>query len=107
LIKRKVAIAPHHNLNFFWKRIMFGMLIRPVFVDHELQEKLFRASGPELDNRAARIDYGRPCYRGIQGKLASSDRSLTLKIARADIANFLSRQLSDMRYAQKAVGISN
>ena len=23
------------NLNFFWKRIMFGLLLRPVFLDHE------------------------------------------------------------------------
>jgi uncharacterized protein YbjT (DUF2867 family) len=33
------------NLNFFWKRIMFGALLKPVFLDHELQEKLVRASG--------------------------------------------------------------
>ena len=33
------------NLNFFWKRIMFGALLKPVFKDHELQEQLVRASG--------------------------------------------------------------
>lgn len=33
------------TLNFFWKHIMFGLLLRPVFRDHERQEDLVRASG--------------------------------------------------------------
>ncbi|MEM8664669.1 MAG: NAD(P)-binding oxidoreductase, partial [Pseudomonadota bacterium] len=33
------------NLNFFWKRIMFGGLLRVPFADHELQERLVEASG--------------------------------------------------------------
>ena len=33
------------NLNFWWKHVMFGALLKPVFKDHELQENLVRASG--------------------------------------------------------------
>ncbi len=32
-------------LNFFWKRIMFGLLLRPAYADHEAQEALVRQSG--------------------------------------------------------------
>ena len=95
------------NLNFFWKRIMFGMLIRPVFLDHELQEKLVRASGLNWTIVRPGSFTDGPATGAFKENFAPSDRSLTLKIARADIANFLSRQLSDTRYAQKAVGISN
>ena len=33
------------NLNFWWKRVMFGVLLAPVFRDHELQEQLVEVSG--------------------------------------------------------------
>jgi uncharacterized protein YbjT (DUF2867 family) len=33
------------TLNFWWKRVMFGALLSPVFRDHELQERLVEASG--------------------------------------------------------------
>jgi len=33
------------NLNFWWKHVMFGAIIKPVFKDHELQENLIHASG--------------------------------------------------------------
>jgi uncharacterized protein YbjT (DUF2867 family) len=34
-----------NTLNFWWKRVMFGALLSPVFRDHELQERLVEASG--------------------------------------------------------------
>lgn len=95
------------NLNFFWKRIMFGLLLRRVFQDHELQEQLVRASGLDwtivrpsaFANRAGSDDY--------QEGFAPDLRGLSLKIAKPDVARFLTRQLSDLRYAGRAVGISN
>jgi len=95
------------NLNFFWKRIMFGLLLRPVFHDHELQENLVRASGLNwtIVRPGAFIDG--PVTNAFKEDFPSTDRSLNLKISRADIAVFLSRQLSDLRYARQAVGISN
>lgn len=95
------------NLNFFWKRIMFGLLLRPVFLDHELQEKLVRASGLNWTIvRPGAFTEG-PATGAFKENFKPTDRNLTLKIARADIANFLSRQVSDLRYAHQAVGISN
>ena len=95
------------NLNFFWKRIMFGMLLRPIFLDHELQEQLVRASGLNWTIVRPGAFTDGPSTGAFKENFKPADRSLTLKIARADVANFLSRQLSDLRYAHRAVGISN
>jgi NADPH:quinone reductase-like Zn-dependent oxidoreductase len=66
------------NLNFWWKYVMFGALIKPVFKDHEFKENF-----------------------------SSSERNLSLKISRKDVANFLSKQISDASYLGCAVAISN
>lgn len=95
------------NLNFFWKRIMFGMLIRPIFKDHELQENIVRASGLNWTIVRPGAFTDGPETGAYRVNFAPSDRNLTLKIARADIAGFLSGQLGDLRYAHRAVGISN
>lgn len=95
------------NLNFFWKRIMFGMLLRPVFLDHELQEKLVQASGLNWTIVRPGSFADGPATGAFKENFAPGERRLTLKIARADIAGFLSRQLTDLRYAHHAVAISN
>lgn len=95
------------NLNFFWKRIMFGALLRPVFKDHELQEQLVRASGLNWTLvRPSAFDDG-PAQGRFKEGFGPAERNLNLKIARADIAAFLARQLNDLRYAHQAVAISN
>ena len=95
------------NLNFFWKRIMFGLLLRPVFLDHELQEKLVRASGLDWTIVRPGAFTDGPATGRFKEAFRPSERNLSLKISRADIADFLNRQLSDNRYLGHAVGISN
>ncbi len=95
------------NLNFFWKRIMFGLLLRPVFQDHELQENLVRASGLDWTIVRPSAFFDGPASSAFKENFKPGDRNLTLKIARADVAEFLKRQLSDGRYLHHAVGISN
>ncbi|MFW2545223.1 NAD(P)-dependent oxidoreductase [Primorskyibacter sp. 2E107] len=95
------------NLNFFWKRIMFGALLRPVFKDHELQEQLVRASGLDWTIvRPSAFDDG-PATGAFRVGFGPSERGLSLKIAKADIADFLVRQLADTRFCKAAVAISN
>lgn len=95
------------NLNFLWKYIMFGLLLRPAYADHEQQENYVRAS--DLDwtivRPSAFTDGPRTgtYRRGFSG----AERGLTLKIARADIAEFLLDQVTDRTYVHKAPGISN
>ena len=94
------------NLNFFWKRIMFGGLLRAVFRDHELQESLVRASGLDWTIvRPAAFTDG-PATGDFIEDVKPTERRLALKISRADIAAFLSRQVGDLTYRGRAVGIS-
>jgi len=94
------------NLNFFWKRIMFGLLLRPVLRDHELQESLVRASGLDWTIVRPGAFTDGPSGSGYKEGFGPEVRGLNLKIPKADIASFLSRQLSDGRYLGKAVSIS-
>ncbi|MEM7039106.1 MAG: NAD(P)H-binding protein, partial [Bacteroidota bacterium] len=94
------------NLNFFWKRIMFGWYLKQIFLDHELQEKYVRESGLDwtIVRPAAFTDGPRTtAYRhGFPG----TDRRLTLKISRADVADFILRQLTNDQYLHQAPGLS-
>jgi len=94
------------NLNFFWRRIMFGILLRPVLRDHELQETFVRASGLDwtIVRPAAFMDG--PATGRFEEGFGPDQPGLALKIARAEVAGFLTRQLTDTRYLQKAVAIS-
>lgn len=94
------------NLNFFWKRIMFGALLRPVFKDHELQESLVRASGLDWTIVRPGAFTDDPATGDFREDFPPSTRNLRLKISRADVAAFLARQLSDPRYRHRAVAIS-
>lgn len=94
------------NLNFYWKRIMFGLLLKPVFRDHELQESLVRASGLDwtIVRPGAFIDG--PAAGAYRENFPPEERRLSLKIPRADIADFLRRQLTETGYLRRAVAIS-
>ena len=95
------------NLNFFWKRIMFGFLLKPVFKDHELQEQLVRASGLDWTIVRPSAFTDGPALGAFKEDFPANERRLSLKISRADLANFLARQLRDRRYMGRAVGISD
>ena len=95
------------NLNFFWKRIMFGGLLRIVFRDHEVQERMVEASGLDwtIVRPGAFVDG--PATGTYKEAFPPTLRGLKLKITRSDIADFLTRQLTDGKYLQRAVAISN
>lgn len=94
------------NLNFFWKYIMFGTLLREVFADHERQENEVKQShldwtivrpGAFVDgNRTGKYRHGFP----------GNDKTTKLKISRADVADFLLKQLADDSYLYKTPGVS-
>ncbi|MDF1735931.1 MAG: SDR family oxidoreductase [Minwuia sp.] len=95
------------NLNFFWKRIMFGLLLRPVFLDHELQESLVRASGLDWTIVRPSAFTDGPDTANYREGFDGKEQRLKLKISRAEVAGFLARQLADRRYTQRAVAISH
>ncbi len=95
------------NLNFFWKRIMFGALLRPVFLDHQVQEDLVRASGLDWTIVRPSAFTDDQISGGYKEHFGPSETGLSLKISRKDVADFLTRQIRDHRYMHAAVGISN
>jgi putative NADH-flavin reductase len=94
------------NLNFFWKYLMFGMLLRAAFADHISQEDHVIGSGLDwtIVRPAAYTDGERTgSYRhGFPG----TEKGLKLKISRADVAEFVLNQLTDNSYIRMTPGIS-
>ena len=95
------------NLNFFWKHIMFGMLLRPAMADHNLQEDYIRSSDIDwtIVRPAAFTDgtLSRKYQHGFSGK---SPKGLALKISRADVAHFMLEQLKSNTYLRQTPGLS-
>lgn len=93
-------------LNFFWKYVMFGLLLRPAFADHQIQEQLVRASGLDWTIvRPAAFTDG-PQTGQYKHGFAANTPNLTLKISRKDLASFLVQQLNSVQYLFKAPGLS-
>jgi len=88
-------------LNFFWKRIMFGLLLRKVYADHQVQETFVKRS--DLDWVIVRPGAftNDPATGAYQHGFPSPKKRLKLKISRADVANFMLRQLTDATYLRK------
>jgi len=93
-------------LNFFWKRIMFGLLLRAAYADHQAQENAVRDSGLDwtLVRPAAFTDG--PVTGVYRHGFANTVKDLALKISRADVADFMLRQLTDSAYLRQAPGLS-
>ncbi|MEO1067987.1 MAG: SDR family oxidoreductase [Cyanobacteria bacterium J06638_6] len=94
------------SLNFYWKTIMFGLILRHVFADHEKQEEYVRQSGLDwtIVRPGALLDGDRTGqYRhGFGG----NDKTSQLKVTRADVADFILKQLTDQFYLHQAPSLS-
>ncbi len=93
-------------LNFFWKYIMFGWLLKAAFRDHEQQETIVRNSGLNwtIVRPAAYTDQPHSQHF-YQGSLADAAK-LRLKIPRVDVASFLLAQISDKSYVHQSPALS-
>jgi len=94
------------NLDFYWKYVMFGFILRKVFADHQLQECYVKQSHLDwtIVRPSAFVDGPRTgSYRhGFPG----DDKTSTLKISRADVADFLLKQLTTDTYLGKTPSLS-
>jgi len=94
------------NLNFFWKRIMFGVLLRPVFEDHERQEQLVKASNLDWTIvRPSAFTNATPTG-ALKVDISPNQRGLALKISRTEVAEFLITSITESRLLHRVVGIS-
>jgi len=95
------------NLNFFWKYIMFGMLLRAAFADHVSQEDQVIRSGLDwtIVRPAAYTDGERT--GNYRHGFPATEKGLKLKISRADVADFVLAQLTDESYIRMTPGVSD
>lgn len=96
------------NLNFFWKRIMFGWFLKDVFIDHELQEEYVKGSALQWTIvRPSAFTDGALTKSYRHGFSPSQkQKGLNLKISRADVADFLWQQTQSTQYLFKTPGVS-
>ena len=94
------------NLDFFWKYVMFGFILRQVFADHQRQEALVKSSSLDwtIVRPGAFIDG--PRTGQYRHSFTSTDRTVTLKISRADVADFILKQLRDPSSLRQTPGLS-
>ncbi|MBE9031033.1 SDR family oxidoreductase [filamentous cyanobacterium LEGE 11480] len=94
------------NLDFYWKYVMFGCILRKVFADHQLQERYVKQSHLDwtIVRPSAFIDG--PRTGSYRHGFSSNDKTSTLKIARSDVADFLLKQLTTDTYLGKTPGLS-
>lgn len=94
------------NLNFFWKYLMFGLLLRAAFRDHEEQEAHVRASGLDWTIvRPAAFTDG-PARGPVRHGFGPAEPGLRLTVPRAEVAAFMLAELTARRYLHAAPGLS-
>ncbi|MEL7233828.1 MAG: SDR family oxidoreductase [Chloroflexota bacterium] len=94
------------NLNFYWKHIMFGMLLRKAYADHGKQEQHIRASNLEWTIvRPGALKEG-PLTNTYRQGFGPTVRDITLEISIADTADFMVRQIDDTAYLRGTPALS-
>src|SRR5271167_4478752 len=87
------------QLNFLFTYVVLPLLLRRAFADKEVQEQAIRSSGGVdwVIVRPAMLTNG-PRTGKYRTGFAVRDRSITGKISRADVADFMLNQMSDDTY---------
>ncbi|MEZ5666471.1 MAG: NAD(P)H-binding protein [Alphaproteobacteria bacterium] len=94
------------NLNFLWRTLMFGLLLRKALADHEAQEAHVRASRLDWTIVRPSAFTDAPADGRYRHGFAPDVQGLSLKIPRADVAGFMLRQLADRTYLHRAAALS-
>ena len=93
-------------LPFHMKYIVVPFFLRHAFADHTLQENHIKQSTLDWTIvRPGNLTNG-PRTGSYKHGFAADDRSITLKISRADVADFMLKQLTDETYLHRTPGIS-
>lgn len=94
------------NLPLFTRYIIVGVFLRHAFADHELQEAVVRNSS--LDWTIVRPPHLKDGPRtGVyRHGFSTTDKRIESWISRADVADFMLKQLVDDTYLHQAPGVS-
>ena len=94
------------NLNFFWKYLMFGLLLRKAYKDHGLQEGHIKASGLDWTIvRPAGLTEDEAVGEYRHG-FSANEKRLSLTISLEDLAEFMVQELEDGTYLHQSPGLS-
>ena len=94
------------NLNFYWKYIMFGALLRNVFKDHLQQEKLIQESNLDWTIIRPGAHISGSLTNNFKHGFGPEENNIKLKISRADVACFMLQQLKNDLNMHRAVSLS-
>lgn len=94
------------NLSFFTKYVIVGIFLRHAFADHERQEAIVR--GSSLDWTIVRPPHLKdgPRTGSYSHGFAATDRQIEGTISRADVADFMLKQLTEKTYLLQTPGVS-
>ncbi len=94
------------QLGFLYTNVLIPLLLKDAFRDKEVQEKYIRESNldwvivrPGALANAERTGKYRSGFSG-------ADKSIKAKISRADVADFMLKQITDDTYLRKTPGVS-
>ena len=85
---------------------MFGLLLREVYADHEAQDAFVRQSALDWTIVRPGAFTDGPATGAYRHGFPPTEANLKLKISRADVADFMLRQLTDDNYLRRAPGLS-
>lgn len=95
------------NLNAYWKYLMFGLLLRRAYADHVRQEAFIKQSCLDWTIvRPGALKDGERTGNYRHG-FSATDKTITLDISAADVAEFMLRQLTDNTYLCATPGLSH
>lgn len=94
------------SLTFFWKYIMFGFLLKPAYLDHIEQEKSVKASHLDWTIVRPGAFTDGALTQSYKHGFPASDKAIQLKISRADVADFLLKQLDNFKYLHQSPSLS-
>ncbi len=94
------------NLPFFTKYIIVSVFLRHAFADHERQEAVVKQSS--LDWTIVRPPHltDGPRTGVYRHGFTTTDKRIKGKISRADVADFMLKQLTDDTYLHRTPGVS-
>ena len=91
---------------FYFRHIIVPFFLRRAFADHQLQEDLIQRSRLDwIIVRPGNLTDGERTGRYRHG-FQATDKTITVNISRADVADFMLGQLSDNTYLRKTTGLS-
>jgi len=95
-----------NNTSFIFRKIIVPLLLKTTFAEHSIQEKTIAESDVNWTIVRPGIMVDTAYTGAYKHGFDYTDKSVKVKIARADVAHFMLEQLNNKIYNKKTTGIS-